>query len=120
MRVGLATKRVAGMPTDRMRATVNELRQALLPHEGGRWTDGELLERFLAEHDQVAFTALLRRHGPLVLGICRRVLQHAQDAEDAFQATFLVLVRRGRAIRNKDSVGNWLYGVAYRTALEAR
>jgi DNA-directed RNA polymerase specialized sigma24 family protein len=67
-----------------------------------------------------AFEALVRWHGPMVLGVCRRVLRHIQDAEDAFQATFLVLVRKAAVIGQREVLGNWLYGVAYRTALDAR
>jgi RNA polymerase sigma factor (sigma-70 family) len=83
-------------------------------------TDGQLLEGFVARRDEAAFEALVRRHGPMVLGVCRRLLNHAQDAEDAFQATFLVLVRKANSLRQPELLGNWLYGVAYRTALEAR
>jgi RNA polymerase sigma factor (sigma-70 family) len=83
-------------------------------------TDGELLERFRAHHDERAFAALVRRHGAAVFSVCRRVLHHAQDTEDAFQATFLVLVRRCGSIRKRQSVGSWLYGVAYRVAVRAR
>jgi RNA polymerase sigma factor (sigma-70 family) len=83
-------------------------------------TDGELLERFLARRDEAAFTALVRRHGPAVLGVCRRILHHSQDAEDAFQATFLVLVRSAASIRKRRSVGSWLYGVARRVAVRVR
>jgi RNA polymerase sigma factor (sigma-70 family) len=108
------------MPTDRGKSAVASLRQALFVRECGGLGDGELLGRFLAQRDEAAFAALVRRHGPMVLGVCRRVLGHAQDAEDAFQATFLVLVRNAASIRKQESVGNWLYGVAYRTALEAR
>jgi RNA polymerase sigma factor (sigma-70 family) len=83
-------------------------------------TDGQLLECFINRRDEAAFEALVRRHGPMVLGVCRRLLSHAQDAEDAFQATFLVLVRKANSLRQPELLGNWLYGVAYRTALEAR
>jgi RNA polymerase sigma factor (sigma-70 family) len=83
-------------------------------------TDGQLLECFVTRRDETAFEVLVRRHGPMVLRVCRRVLRHAQDAEDAFQATFLVLVRKAASIGQRELLGNWLYGVAYRTALDAR
>jgi RNA polymerase sigma factor (sigma-70 family) len=82
--------------------------------------DADLLERFLARRDEEAFAALLGRHGPMVLGVCGRVLGDAHAAEDAFQATFLILVRRAGAIRKRAALGSWLHGVAYRAALKAR
>jgi RNA polymerase sigma factor (sigma-70 family) len=86
----------------------------------GQVTDRELLERFAARRDEAAFAALLRRHGPMVRGVCRRVLRLEQDVEDAFQATFLVLARKARALRWESAVGPWLYQVAYRVARKAR
>src|SRR5262245_48018459 len=83
-------------------------------------TDRQLLERFASGRDEMAFTTLVGRHGPMVLGVCRRVLLNAHDAEDAFQATFLVLARKAGSVSRPEALGNWLYGVAYRTALEAR
>jgi RNA polymerase sigma factor (sigma-70 family) len=86
----------------------------------GDLPDAELVRRFGEQHDAAAFTALVQRHGPLVLGVCRRVLHHHHDAEDAFQATFLVLARCTAKIRKGQAVGSWLHGVAFRTALQAR
>jgi len=83
-------------------------------------TDRELIDRFLRQQDETAFAALVQRHGPMVLGLCRRILDHEQDAEDAFQATFLILVRRAGTLDNPDLLSSWLYGVAYRTARKAR
>src|SRR5439155_9800603 len=107
------------MPPGEMNDVVDRLRGAALREEGAP-TDGQLLEAFVARGDGPAFEALVRRHAPMVLGVCRRVSGHAHDADDAFQATFLVLVRKAGAVVPRDLVGNWLYGVAYRVALEAR
>jgi RNA polymerase sigma factor (sigma-70 family) len=83
-------------------------------------TDRQLLERFVRHRDEVAFEALVQRHGPMVLSACQRVLDNAQDAEDAFQATFVVFMRKAHSIGKPDLLGNWLYGVAYRIARKAR
>lgn len=83
-------------------------------------TDAELLERYLTLRDEVAFEALVRLHGPMVLGLCCRLLRDRQDVEDAFQATFLILVRKAPTLRDRTLLANWLYGVAYRVAVRAR
>ena len=83
-------------------------------------TDGELLERFVTARDEAAFEGLVRRHGPMVLGLCRRALRDDHEAEDAFQATFLVLVRNAQTIRKRDSIASWLYGVALRVTRKAQ
>jgi RNA polymerase sigma factor (sigma-70 family) len=83
-------------------------------------TDEELLESYIERRDDAAFEVLVRRHGPMVWNVCRRLLTRHEDAEDAFQATFLVLVRKARSISSRNLVGNWLYGVANQTALKAR
>jgi RNA polymerase sigma factor (sigma-70 family) len=83
-------------------------------------TDGCLLNRFLSERDESAFGALVQRHGSMVLGVCRRILGNGPDAEDAFQATFLILVRRASEVATRTVLGDWLHGVARRVALKAR
>jgi RNA polymerase sigma-70 factor (ECF subfamily) len=96
------------------------LRRTQLRRDGAGLPDAELLECYLTSRDEAAFEALLRRHGPMVLGVCRRVLRNEADAHDAFQATFLVFVRKAASIVPRARVGNWLYGVAHKTALKAK
>src|SRR5205085_6989931 len=86
-------------------------------------TDGQLLERFASDRGEaaeLAFAALVERHGPMVLRVCRGVLADPDDTQDAFQATFLILVRKARALWVRDSLGPWLHQVAFRTASCAR
>src|SRR5262245_1218477 len=95
-------------------------RKTALRRDYGSLTDGQLLDGFLKHRDEGAFETLVRRHGPMVLGVCRRVVGNVHDADDAFQATFLILLRKAASLESRELVGNWLYGVAYRTALKAR
>src|SRR5579885_2554981 len=83
-------------------------------------TDRQLLDDFAARHDEAAFAELVSRHGPMVLRVCRRVLRHEQDAEDALQATFLALASSAAQVRRREAVAGWLHGVARRIALKAR
>src|SRR5438874_13782158 len=83
-------------------------------------SDRQLVERLLLNPDGVAFEALVRRHGPMVYRVCWRVLQRAEDTEDAFQATFLLLARKLQTVRKRDSLASWLHGVAHRVALDAK
>jgi RNA polymerase sigma factor (sigma-70 family) len=101
-------------------AVLQQLRRVVLACDTSGLADADLLHKFLARRDEAAFEALVRRHGPMVLGVCRRLLADTADAEDAFQATFLVFVQRAGSIRKPEQVGSWLYGVAYRTARKAR
>jgi RNA polymerase sigma factor (sigma-70 family) len=99
---------------------LRQLRGLLRTHPTEAVTDGELLERFTAGREEAAFAALLRRHGPMVLGVAWRVLGQVHDAEDVLQATFLLLARKAASIRQGESVGAWLHAIAYRLALKAR
>ena len=101
-------------------AVLEQIRKIAGEPAGGRAGDALLLEAFATRRDAAAFAALVQRHGPMVLAVCRQVLRHAHDAEDAFQATFLVLVHKAGAIGRPERLANWLYGVAYRVALRAR
>src|SRR5262249_33637839 len=108
------------MPTSQISEVLRHLRSAALRAEGTELTDAQLLESFLGRRDAAALEALVRRHGPMVWRTCRGILRYHHDAEGAFQATFLVLVRRAAAVLPRELVGNWLYGVAYQTAMKAR
>jgi RNA polymerase sigma factor (sigma-70 family) len=99
-----------------LNSVVNLMRRVVLMS----WEDAELLDALSSRRDEAAFEVLLGRHGPMVLGVCRRVLRNDHDAEDAFQATFLVLVRKASSIRKGAALGSWLYGIAYRTAKRAK
>ena len=89
-------------------------------HGGGGVSDGQLLERFVRDRDETAFEVLVWRHQRMVFAVCRQVLHHHQDAEDAFQATFLVLARKAGAVRNQACLAGWLHRVACRVALRLR
>lgn len=106
--------------TTRMNSVIQRLRKTALLPEAGEPTDGQLLERFISRQDAAALQVLVRRHGPMVWGVCGRMLHNHHDVEDAYQATFLVLVRKAGSIVPREIVGNWLYGVAHQTALKAR
>jgi RNA polymerase sigma factor (sigma-70 family) len=108
------------MATSGARIDFGELIKALGACGAEDKTDGQLLEQFLNEREEAAFAALVRRHGPMVLGVCRRILGNLADADDAFQATFIVLVRKARSLSSRSVVGDWLHGVARRTAHRAR
>jgi RNA polymerase sigma factor (sigma-70 family) len=108
------------MASGQLRTLFHHLQRARARQDGGTLTDGQLLERFAAERQEAAFEALVWRHGTMVHNVCRRLLGDGPDAEDAFQATFLLLVRKAAAIRNCEAVASWLYKVAYRVALRAR
>jgi RNA polymerase sigma factor (sigma-70 family) len=108
------------MATAQLGAVFRHIRSLSAAPEWSEQTDGALLHGFLSSQDQAAFESLLRRHGPMVLRVCRRTLRHAHDAEDAFQATFLVLAQQAASIRKRESLASWLYGVAYRMATHAK
>jgi RNA polymerase sigma factor (sigma-70 family) len=108
------------MTTSQLSEVIQRLRRAVLLREGADLTDGQLLECFVSCHETAALEAIVRRHGPMVWGVCQRTLRNHHDAEDALQATFLVLVRKAATIYPRAKVGNWLYGVAHQTALKAR
>ena len=106
------------MATHQQTRIIDYLRKSV--RYGGDHTDGQLLQAFLSHRDEAAFETLLRRHGSMVLQTCRRILRNAADAEDAFQATFLVLIRKSGSLLSRRTIGDWLYGVAHNTALKAR
>jgi RNA polymerase sigma factor (sigma-70 family) len=108
------------MATKQMSEIFQQLRRAILLQDGAGLTDGQLLGCFIENRDETAFATLVKRHGPMVWGVCRRLLHNHHDAEDAFQATFLVLVRKGTGIKPREALANWLYGVARQTTLKAR
>jgi RNA polymerase sigma factor (sigma-70 family) len=103
-----------------MAELIHQLRRTVLLRDGAGLTDGQLLEEYISRHDEAALAALVQRHAQMVWGVCRRVLGNYHDAEDAFQATFLVLVRKATSVRPREMIANWLYGVAHQTALKAK
>ncbi len=108
------------MSSSAVLTSVRRLRDLLAAQDGHEEIDEQLLHAFLSRRDDSAFTALVRRHGSMVLHVCRRVLDHQQDAEDAFQATFFILARNTASLRNKTTLASWLHGTAYRTAMKAK
>ena len=108
------------MATAQLNSVIRHIRLLAHAEPERALADGELLERFIVRHDEAAFSALVARHGQLVLSVCRHVLNHHADAEDAFQATFLVLAQNAASIRKQEALASWLHGVAYRIAMKAK
>ncbi|MGH7170647.1 MAG: RNA polymerase sigma factor, partial [Gemmataceae bacterium] len=108
------------MATGPISAFLDTLRRAALRRDEAGLSDGQLLDAYIRDREEAAFAALVHRHGPMVWGVCRRVLGNERDAEDAFQATFLVLVRKAASVVPRDQIANWLYGVSRKTAVKAR
>lgn len=108
------------MPAELLNRVFRHLRMLAYAEHGRDLTDQDLLERFIATREEAAFTLLVQRHGAMVLGVCRRVLRDLDLADDAFQATFVVLARRASSIRKHSAIGSWLFGVALRVALRAK
>jgi RNA polymerase sigma factor (sigma-70 family) len=108
------------MATNQMSQFIQHVRRIMLDRDEAGLTDGQLLACFIESRDEAAFAALVKRHGPMIWGVCRRVVGNHHDAEDAFQATFLVLARKAASVVPRELVANWLYGVARQTALQAR
>ncbi|HZU37130.1 MAG TPA: sigma-70 family RNA polymerase sigma factor, partial [Gemmataceae bacterium] len=108
------------MPRTPLATALQHIKQLAEPADMPQSADRDLLRIFAAHHSQDAFATLVRRHGPLVLRVCRQVTGHAQDAEDAFQATFLVLAHKAHTLHHLRSLASWLHGVAYRMALHTR
>ncbi len=107
------------MAIDTLGAALRQLNRLFAKGVVAGLSDAQLLERFLAQGDAEAFEALVGRHGPMVLSVCRGILRDPHDAEDAFQATFLVLVKKGATIRGRDALAGWLHQVAHRVAIRA-
>src|SRR5262249_44674266 len=106
------------MATSSTAELMHYIRRITVPPGGRVLTDGQLLRRFVEGRDENAIAAILHRHGPMVWGVCRRVLKSHHDAEDAFQITFTIFVRKAFSINPPEMLANWLYGVAYKTALK--
>src|SRR5262245_61000932 len=101
-------------------AVLQQVQQFLHLHRLGEASDGELLHRYSSERDEQAFAALVERHGSMVLGVCRRLLRQPADVDDAFQAVFLILVRKAPSLPTSGSLANWLYTVACRLTLRMK
>src|SRR5471032_3331092 len=108
------------MAMSQMNGDIQHLRRAVLLRDGAGLTDEQLLTDYTSRRDEAALAALVQRHGPMVWGVCRRNLSNYHDAEDAFQATFIVLVRKASTVLPREMVANWLYGVAQQTAVRTR
>jgi RNA polymerase sigma factor (sigma-70 family) len=108
------------LATVQINTAIQHLRRAVLRQDGAGLRDGQLLASFIEQKDEAAFEVLVRRHSPMVFGVCRRMVGNYHDAEDAFQATFLVLARKASSVRPRERVANWLHGVALRTAMKAK
>src|SRR5439155_13345573 len=109
-----------GVATANLSTFLKRLTRGMAAETLNEQTDGQLVEQFLARREEAAFEAIVRRHGAMVYRVCWRVLRQAQDTEDAFQATFLLLAQKLRTMRNQDSLASWLHGVAHRVALQAK